>query len=55
MNVAIVKEGMWQERSMEDVAHPARILVAGTIRSRVRAKLEAPNQMEAPAVNVCGC
>ena len=40
MNVVIVKEWVWGEKSIEDVAHPARMLAPGTLRSRARAKLE---------------
>jgi len=40
MNVGIVKEWVWRERSSADVAHPARMLVADTVKSRARTKLE---------------
>ena len=51
-----MKEWTWRERNIKDGAHPARSLVEGTVRSTVRAKLEeAPNQMEALAINVGGC
>ena len=36
MNVRIVEEWVWRERSSVDVAHPAKMLVADTVKSRVR-------------------
>ena len=40
MNIGIVKEWVWRERSSVDVAHPAKILVADTVKSRAGTKLE---------------
>ena len=39
MNVVVLK-WVWWERSIVDEAHPSGILVAGTVKSRARAKLE---------------
>ena len=48
--MVIVKEWAWGEKSIEDVAHPAGMLAADTLRSRARAKLE-----RSAVVNVGGC
>ena len=39
MNVVVLK-GVWWERSIVDETHPSGILVARTVKSRARAKLE---------------
>jgi len=49
MNVMIVVEWMWRERSIADAAHPGRMLVMDNVGSRAR-----PNWGSAPAANIGG-